>query len=81
MIFVQNIQSVMIWSEIKRILRLLFISVVFSSALLLYISVCIASIASKSKCSVKSFLKENVYNLFRFDLRFGCCNADMYLLR
>lgn len=29
MIFVQNIQSVMIWSEIKRILRLLFISVVF----------------------------------------------------
>lgn len=81
MIFVQNIQSVMIWSEIKRIFRLLFISVVFSSALLLYISVCIASIASKSKCSVKSFLKENVYNLFRFDLRFGCCNADMYLVR
>lgn len=81
MIFVHNIQSVMIWSEIKRILRLLFISVVFSSALLLYISVCIASIASKSKCSVKSFLKENVYNLFRFDLRFGCCNADMYLVR
>lgn len=77
MIFVQNIQSVMIWSEIKRILRLLFISVVFSSVLLLYISVCIAFTASKSKC----FLKENVYNLFHFDLRFGCCNAGMYLVR
>lgn len=70
----------MIWSEIKHILGMLFLGVIFSHVHC-YISACIVSIASKSKCSVKSFLKENVYNLFHFDLRFGCCIADMYLVR
>lgn len=50
----------------------------FPNALLQF---CLHCLLCKSKCSVKSFLKENVHNVFLFDLRFGCCIADMYLMR